>query len=260
MEFFYDKGTDENSDLIDSSNLDKVISAILDSYGRYKDSLNDDERVVLKAILLMEAITSKTLKNKIPLLMPSEESLNLAFEGGENFDAGRAINIAKELVRRKILYEQPGNTKTFATSAVSGDQAEIDTIKKNISENTKTLSLIENPKFMADGFAFSAAQKLRFKFINVTINNITVKLNRLTDEDEDFHIKGVICFARNEDEQIKMREKIKEILPNERYHKIVLINAAVNFLGVEKFERWLDYSANAEYWRTKDKKLSEQVE
>ena len=256
--FFYDNGTDENSDLFGSSNLEKVIAAILNSYDRYKESLNDDERVVLKAILLMEAITRKTLKNKIPLLMSSEESLNLAFEGVDNFDNGKVIKIAKELVRRKILYEQPGTPKTFATSAVSGDQAAIDELRKKISDNTQTLSLIENPKFMAEGFAFTAAQKLRFKFINVTVDNFTFKLNRLTDEDEDFHIKGVICFALNEDEQIKMREKIKEILPNERYHKIVLINAAENFLGVEKFERWLDYSANAEYWRTKDKKLSEQ--
>ncbi len=256
--FFYEKGTDEHTNLIGSSNLDKVIVAILDSYDRYKENLSDDEKVVLKAILLMESVTRKALKNKIPLLMSSEESLKLAFEGVENLEDGIVIKIAKELVSKKILYEQPGNPKTFATSAVSGDQAEIDEIKKKIETNTQTLSLIENPKFMDEGLKFTAAQKLRFKFINVTVDNFTFKLNRLTDEDEDFHIKGVICFARNEDEQIKMREKIKEILPNERYHKITVINTAENFGGIENFERWLDYSANAEYWRTKDKKLSDQ--
>lgn len=59
--FFYEKGTDENTSLSGRSNLDFMVATILDAYPNNEGKLHDEERRVLKTILMMQAISQKLI-------------------------------------------------------------------------------------------------------------------------------------------------------------------------------------------------------
>ena len=253
-EFFYEKGADEHTDEQGRSNLNLVIASILDTYPRYEKILSAAQKVVLKTVLMMEAITRKAQKEKIRLLQPSAANLRLAFEGVDEY--GGAVNIARDLIDNGILYKQPGAEEIFAAAAVSGDQAGLDEKKQEIEKNFRLSQLVDDAGLMEE-FNLSPAQGRRFKFEAATLENFTSKINRITNEAETYQIRVVVCFARDEAEQQKFNARIKEILPDERYHKLIVI-AAQSYFGLDNFNRLIEYTAHAEYWRTKDTDLAKQ--
>ena len=145
--FFYEKGTDEYGTGVGRSNLDSIIRAILDTFPKNESGLLTEEKRVLKTVLMMQAISQK-LGEGVELFLPTEQNINLAFEGDDKLEYGKAANIVKNtLVKRGILYPKPmGNGKPpqYAAAAVSGDQAQIDEIKKRLVRETKTMKLISD--------------------------------------------------------------------------------------------------------------------
>lgn len=254
-EFFYEKGSDEHTEQVGRSNLNLVIATILDTYPRHEKGLSDAEKAILKTVLMLEAITRKSQKAKIKLLQPSAENLRLAFEGVEEY--GNALNVARDLVERNILYRQPGKEEIFAAAVIAGDQAGLEEKKKEILKNFNLLQIIEDVDLLEE-FRLTPAQSRRFKFEAVTLENFTSKINQITNEDETYQIRGVVCFAKNEEEQQKFNAKILEVLPNERYHELIFINAADNYLSIDRFNLFIEHAAGAEYWRTKDTDLANQ--
>ena len=140
--FFYEKGTDEYVFGAGKSILDTIIRTILDAFPLNEDKLLYDEKRVLKTVLMMQAISQK-LGDSMELCRTTDQNINYAFEGTDLED-NRAVNIAKKLVRDGILYTKPigGGKSQYAAAAVSGDQAQIDKIKKRIVGDTKTISLV----------------------------------------------------------------------------------------------------------------------
>ena len=94
--FFYEKGRD---------NLTSDIRMILDTYPQ-QQSLRDDEKRVLKTILIMQAI-DKRLGGSIELLKPTEQNISYAFEGISSGLDTACKNIAKGLNRKGILVLNP---------------------------------------------------------------------------------------------------------------------------------------------------------
>lgn len=256
--FFYESGTDEHGGNVGRMNLKPSIRMILDSYMLNRDNLNLDEQVVLKTVLLFQAIEQES-RGDVAIFRPTEKNLELAFTGVESMENGRAVSIANDLVRKEILFKKPGKVETFAAMALSGDVAEIERLKKSIAENVRTAELVEISGLInyieTD---LTPSQKARFILYPVTADNFTVTINRITNEKEDYRIKTVICFARNENEQNKLYNLVGEAITNLRYKKLVFIDASSNLINREIFNRWVESSANEKYFRGKDNALADQ--
>jgi len=256
--FFYEKGTDEYGSGVGKSNLDLIIRTILDTFPKNEQRLNAEEKRVLKTVIMMQAISQK-LGDSVDLFLTSDQNINYAFEGTE-LEQNRAINIAKKLVNGGILYEKPmGGGKTqYAAAAVSGDQAQIDNIKKRITSDTKTVSLVSDGDL---GAALTLSPPLRFRYdiTAVTIENFTTKINKMINEPTTYKFHAVLSFARNDEEQNKIRELIRGAMKDNRYKELVFIDTSSTVLGGERFEQWVDHAANEEYWRTKDVKLADEM-
>ena len=256
--FFYEKGTDEHTSGSGRSNLDTVIATILDTYPGCEKKLTSEQKRVLKTILMMQAISQK-LNNQISLLLPNEFNIELAFEGTD-LDNGRAVYIAKfELIPMGILYEKPSEDKKpqFAASAVAGDQLQIEQIKKRLREEARTNILVQEHGI--DTFlSMTPALRARYTLTPVTVENFVSSVNKAANEDTSYQLCAILCFARDEAERQKMREQIKNAVQNtdKRYDKFIFIDTCDTMLGQERFEDWVNYAANEEYWRLKDSNLS----
>ncbi len=257
--FFYESGTDENGGNVGRMNLKPSIRAILDSYALNAENLNLDEQVVLKTILIFQAIDQES-RGDIELFHPTEKNIELAFKGVSDFENGRAVSIANDLVRKDILFKKPGKVTTFATMSLSGDFAAIEGLKKDIIENVRTGELIASVDLLKSlRESLTTAQNARYIFQNVTADNFTLTINRMTNETEDYHIKAVVCFARNENEQNKIQNLLSGAVKDSRYKRLVFLDASSNLMNSEIFNRWVENSANEKYWRGKDNALADQM-
>ena len=115
-------------------------ASILDSYPQYEQRLNEEQRRVLKAVLMMQAV-SRRINNAISLLRPTENNIKLAFEGDDSFSTSPALILKNQLVTQlKILFASPAenNVVEYATAMVQGDQQKIDEIIARIRNEAKT--------------------------------------------------------------------------------------------------------------------------
>ena len=254
--FFYESGTDEHGGNVGRMNLKPSIRAILDSYSLNKDGLSLDEQTVLKTVLLFQAIDQES-RGDVDIFRPTEKNLEFAFTGTD-LENGRAVTIANDLVRKDILFKKPGKVETFAAMALGGDFAEIERLKKSVAENVKTAELVDSGKLL-DTINLTPSQKFRYDLRAVTADNFTHTINRITNEAETYRIKVAVCFARNDDEQNKIYNLIDGAIRNERYNRLVFIDASANLISRDVFTRWVDNSANEKYWRGKDNSLADKM-
>lgn len=254
--FFYEAGKDEYG--IGRSNLDPMIRIILDTYPKNENRLGREEARVLKTVLMMQAISLK-LGDSVELFLPTDQNINYAFQGTD-LENGRAINLAKKLVKDGILYNKPaGSGKThYAAVAVSGDQEQIDKIKIRIAAERRTAALVIDGG-IASALPLNAAHRFRYEVTPVTLDNFTVTINKISNENETYKLNAVMSFARNDDEQNKIRSLIKSAIQDDRYEKIVFIDVSSTVMGGDRFGQWVDYAANEEYWRPKDGKLADEM-
>lgn len=256
--FFYERGTDETTSGAGRSNLDVAIATILDTYPSNESKLGSlDEKRVLKTVLMMQAI-SKKLNNGVELFRPTDKNIMLAFEGDDSLENGRAVNIIRNLlVSKKILYvDSNGRADEYAAAAVAGDQMQIDAIKERLRKETKTTTLLTAGN-IDTAFNFPVSIQARYIFANATVDNFTTTINRIVNERKTYQFHAVICYARNEDEQKKMRLLIGEAIKESVYEDIVFIDASANTMGLDRFDRYIDVAAQEEYWRPKDGKLAD---
>ena len=254
--FFYESGVDEHGNNVGRMNLKLSIRTILDSYALNQDSLDFEEQIVFKTILLFQAI-DQVSRGHVEIFRPTEENLELAFTGVADMENGRAVSIANRLVRKEILFKKPGKPEMFAAMAISGDIAEIEEQKKIIADNVRTADLVYASK-LVDEIPLTMAQKSRFVLNAVTADNFKPTLSRLLNKTSGYKIQTAVIFARNEDDKNKIYNLMSDAVRNENYHKIAFIDASSNTISSDIFNRWLDHSANEKYWRGKDNDYANQ--
>ncbi len=256
--FFYEKGTDEYGTGAGKNNLNFRIRTILDTFPQNESKLLPEEKRVLKTVLMMQAISEK-LGDRGKLFLTTDQNINLAFEGTD-FESNRAINLAKKLVRDGILYARPtGGGKThYAAVPVSGDQKQIGDKKKRIIGETKTASLVSAGDLVS-ALSLPASLRFRYDVSPVTIENFTATINKISNQPTTYKFRAVLSFARDDEEQNKIRKLIRNAMKDDRYEELVFIDVSSTVLGGERFGQWVECAANEEYWRTKDGKLGEEM-
>lgn len=149
--FFYEKGRD---------NLSSDIRLILDTFP-HQQNLREDEKRVLKTILIMQAI-DKRLGGGIQLLKPTNQNLSYAFEGDRLRSAAKTL--ASKLKDQGILILNPiGNGKfAYGAAVLAGDQTKIDKFKEDVKKTSTTAKLVADGK-LDTVLSLSAALSLRYE-------------------------------------------------------------------------------------------------
>lgn len=140
-EYFYRTGKNRrNTGDTGRSNLDSQVRAILEVFPEKAAKLTNDEKRVLKTILMFQALAKKL--NNAPEFLATEENLRLAFMGVDELDGvdgGTGISIANSLVNNhKILFVDEVNGKRVYQAPMATVGRDIHEIEKPSSRCLKT--------------------------------------------------------------------------------------------------------------------------
>jgi len=253
--FFYEKGRD---------NLTSDIRLILDTFPQHHD-LRDDEQIVLKAILIMQAIDQR-LGGSIDLLKATEQNLSYVFEGIPDLEGTKSANLAKGLKEKGILITNPisDGRYVYVASVLAGDQTKIDNYKKEVRQNSTTSKLVTEGG-LSTVLTLSPPLRLRFesesgtgKITPITINDFTRIINILRDKPIGWNFNAVIAFAKDEAEATSFRKNLRTVIADKQYENIIFIDALSTPLGLEAFEQYIDFSAMAMYYQANNNTSSKE--
>lgn len=245
--FFYEKGRD---------NLTSDIRLILDTFPQ-QQNLRNDEKAVLKAILIMQAIDQR-LGGSIDLFKATEQNLSYVFEGISDLDGTKSANLARGMKEKGILVSNPisGGKFAYAAAVLAGDQARIDTIKRQIRQSSTTAKLVSEGG-LSTVLSLSPALRLRFecepgtgKITPVTHSDFTRTINIMRDKPSGWNFQAVIAFAKDEAEAAMFRSALRSAVADKQYKDIVFIDALSTPLGNEAFEQFVEHSAMASYYQS----------
>lgn len=246
-DFFYEKGKEY---------LSYDIKLILDTFPQ-QTQLNDKEKIVLKTILIMQSIDQR-LGGALPILKPTDQNLSYAFEGDVGELEASCKSIAKALVKKGILIENPiaDGKKVYSAAILAGDSAKIEGFKKDIREKQGTTAkLISEGAGVATALSLSPALKLRYaldlesgKLPVVAMSDFKKAMDALKNKDVDWHFYAVLALAKTDEEAQSFRTLIKKTVVDPEYENIAVIDALSTPLGLEAFEQYVDYSAMSMYY------------
>lgn len=252
-EFFYDKGKDF---------LAHDIRSILDYYTRRANQrLENDEKRVLKTVLLLQAI-SQHAGDSVELFIPNERNINNAFEGSDL--EGAASRCAEKLVRDKVLFKKQLGGGKFQYNAyvneVSG--AELDKFKAEIDRKTTSSLITEqlpDKTTVTDAITLGGALKLRYELRYVSSSDFDTQIKQLRNQEANFENKivAVVCFAKDDAESVVVGKKIRDALKDGSYH-MIFIDATTSPFGKDGYGQYRNEMAQSMYQAGKDNTLAGQ--
>ena len=252
-DFFYEKGKDY---------LPTEIRVILDSYSQ-QTQLDENEKIVLKAVLIMQAIDLR-LGGSLPILKPTEQNLTYAFEGDDQTLANSCRSIATALVSKGVLIHTPiaDNKKVYGAAVLAGDNAKIDNHRKEIRANTEKLDSLLSNCALHSSLELTPALKLRFAYTDaqemllVTIHSFRKTMDSLKSKPAGWHFYSVLALAKTEEEAQAFIPLIKSVIGQEEYRNITVISALSTPLGISEYDRYVDFAAMAAYYQGNNKQQS----
>lgn len=253
-EFFYDKGKDF---------LAHDIRSVLDYYTRSgNQKLEDDERRVLKTVLLLQAI-SQHAGDSVELFIPNEKNIDNAFEGSD-LDGGAASRCAEKLVRDKVLFKKQLGGGKFQYNAyineVSG--AELDKFKAEIDKKTTSALITEqlvDRTLVSDAITLGGALKLRYELRCVSSSDFDSQIKLLRNQEANFenNIVAIVCFAKDDSESVVIGQRIRNAIKDGSYN-MIFIDATTTPFGKDGYGQYRDDMAQSMYQQGKDNTLAAQ--
>ncbi len=247
--FFYDKGKND---------LSQQIRQILDHYGVLSRQLGEDEKKVLKTILILQAISENSGKS-IEIFLPNEKNLNYAFEGTD-LGGGKAGQCAQKLLRDNLIHGDSlrGGPTIYSVSSGERDENQIANKKKEYKRRNVS-NLIQDGQ-LNESIVLPHDLKLRFKmfYVGITDFDNAVKKYISNAEDNTLYFYTIVCLSKTVSESIIMTKKIKEIRELNKDSEVIFIDCGKIPLGEGEFDTWADNMATSSYYAGKDNSLSTQ--
>ena len=250
-EFFYEKGKEY---------LSHDIRSILDCYSyAAAKQLSNDEKRVLRTVLLLQAISQK-VGDSVELFIPNEKNINNAFEGSD-MDNGAAGRCAEKLVRDEVLYKKPlgGGQTQYSALVNAGDMAAIDKFKEEVKK--KSTSSLINEGQVSEAVTLGGALKLRYEMRYVSSSDFDSTIRLLRNQEGSFanKIVAVVSFAKDDSESVVLGKKIKSALEDGNY-KMIFIDTSTTTFGKDGYEQYCENMAQAMYYQGKENNLARQYE
>lgn len=238
----------------DQNGLNGEVRSILDSYGlQRKGSLTPEQERVFKTVLLLEAI-SLCVKD-VELLRPDEQNIDLAFVGTD-WAKGKALNIAKSLCQKGLLFESPAGNgwKQYTVANRGGDLGKIKKLKDEAEAEANTKDLIIKGDLMsAVQLPFSI--RSRFEMAGVAHSNFITERDKLSRQSKPNRFKVIVAFSRNDDEAAANNKAILDSIANSSNELFYI--ECLTPMGDDLFNRYVENLAYNKYYAESNRRQSE---
>jgi hypothetical protein len=252
-EFFYDKGKEY---------LAHDIRTILDYYNRVANqSLDSDEKRVLKTVLLLQAI-SQNAGDSVELFIPNEKNIENAFEGSD-MEGSAARHCADKLVREKVLFQKSLGGGKFQYCAYNNEgDIDIKPFEEQIDRKSTTSFITEeldDKTHVTDAITIGGALKLRYELRHVSASDIETTARQIRNAEDKFEgkIVGLVCYAKDDTESVAIGKKIQDLLQDGSYH-MIFIDASRTPIGTDAYNQYKHEMALSMAWTGKDNDLAPQ--
>lgn len=228
--FFYEKG---------KHHLSSTVRDVLATYDRHQSQLNSSEEMVLKVILLLEALSRNVAE--VDCLTPSQSNIRCALQGTmleNNFPT-----ILSSLVRKNILWEQSlrGSEKRYLAAQSIQDRTALEAKKKQVNERPTDYFFNSDVSDLRSTFTWPADLKNRYSIDYASAENFNTQLNAANRQAKEGKLGALICIARTTNEQVTLRQKIREAVTHDT--QVVLVDATYTLPDPDTWANYVETQA-----------------
>lgn len=235
-EFFYEKG---------ENRLASNILMLLNNYKRLTEGLLDDEKRVLKTLLLLQSI-SQNVDGNVDLFIPNTKNIELAFEGSDLENS--AVRCAAKLLRDHVISRKPATGENFQYTVVQSGIGDVDlTPFKRQAEDKTTKDMLETDgSELREIIELTGALGKRYELKYVSLDDLDNEIRRLNNPAvETNKIPAIVTVAMTDSEAATIAKKIEEAFKNTTDSPIVFIDTSVTPLGADAREQYVENIAQA---------------
>ena len=234
--FFYENGQDK---------LASGIKEVLGCYtAKLERELIEDEKRVLKTILLLQAVSDRMTGNK-DIFLPNDSNITMAFEGTDlDF---QAKNIAKKLLNDHVVTRTPLTGDVFSYCC-RNTGASIDStpfISQAQAKTTKDLTFMTGSE-LRNTIEFTGALKARYSLAYATTSDFDSEIKKANNpENAGNKLYAVVTIARDDAECATLQKKIKAFFEENKDTSAVVIDATNTKLGETNYNEFIENYAMA---------------
>ncbi len=234
--FFYENGQDK---------LASGIKEVLSCYtSRLERELIEEERRVLKTILLLQAVSERMSGNK-DIFLPNERNLSYAFEGTDLEMSARGI--ARKLLNDHVVTRTPLTGEVFSYCCKNMGPS-VDTapyIKDAKAKSTKDMSFMNGTE-LRNTIELSGALRVRYILNYATLSDFDAEIKKANNPSEESNkLYAIATLAKDSAEQAALQKKIKGFYESNPQSNVVVIDTSNCILSESEYNEFVENYAMA---------------
>lgn len=234
--FFYESGQD------------KLASGIKEVLSCYTPKLNkdliEDEKRVLKTILLLQAVSDRMTGNR-DIFLPNDKNITLAFEGTDlEFPAKK---IANKLLNDHVVTRTPltGDVFSYCCKNTGASVDYTPYIPEAQNKSTKDLSFMTGSE-LRNTIEFTGALKARYNLTYATLSDFDSESKKANNPDSVGNkLLAIATIAKDDSERVTLQKKIMSFYEACPGTSVVVIDASNTILGDNCHREFVDNYAMA---------------
>ena len=238
-DFFYGKG---------QTGLNDDVRGILDNYSMLQgEKLLPDEQRVMKAILLLQAVSLRVTGNE--LLVPDDQNVDLSFQGTD-WTKGKALSCANGLIDKGLLFKKPvagGKMEYCVVSAQGGD--DIKKKRDEVISETRTQGLITTAK-LGEAIVIPASIKARYIVAETGFAGMTAAISNMKINNKPERFKVIVTIAMDDKEAAQIQQQITKQI-NMPDNEIIFIET-LSPMGKDLYDQYIESMTFSKYNVKKD--------
>lgn len=234
--FFYEKGQDK---------LASGIKEVLSSYtSRLEKELLDQEKRVLKTILLLQAVSDRMTGNR-EIFLPNQKNLSLAFEGTDLENT--APKIAGKLLDDHVITRTPltGDVFSYCCKNLGPSVDPGPFISDAKAKTTKDLTLMTGSDLRST-VELLGANKLRYVLSYATLSDFDGEIRKANNPSSVSNkIYAIATIGRDSTEGAALKKKIQAFYEANPDSRVIVIDSSDITMGEAQYNEFVDNYAMA---------------
>ena len=234
--FFYETGSQKLAD---------GIKEVLSCYTPKLDKeLFEDEKSVLKVILLLQAVSERMTGNR-DIFLPNNRNLELAFEGTDlEFTAPR---IAMKMLNDHVITRTPltGDVFSYCCKNNGPNVDSTPFIAQAKQKSTKDMTFMAGSNLRST-IEFTGALKLRYSLAYATLSDFDSEIKKANNPSVAGNkLYAVATIGRDSSESGALKKKIENFFESNRETNAVVVDSSSVLLGESEYTEFVENYAMA---------------
>lgn len=234
--FFYETGSQKLAD---------GIKEVLSCYTPKLDKeLLEDEKSVLKVILLLQAVSERMTGNR-DIFLPNNRNLELAFEGTDlQFTAPK---IAMKMLNDHVITRTPltGDVFSYCCKNNGPNVDSTPFIAQAKQKSTKDMTFMAGSNLRST-IEFTGALRLRYSLAYATLSDFDIEIKKANNPSTAGNKLYVVAtIGRDSSESGALKKKIENFFESNRETNAVVVDSSSVLLGESEYTEFVENYAMA---------------